>query len=103
MNTFKFWLVFSVGVASGAAVALLCAPQAGIKTRKQLGRKLDNASDYLKDQVEDAGDYIKDQASTLSDQASKAYKQGKAKASDVSSDLVDNLQSTVKSVKSSIS
>ena len=27
MDTFKFWAVFAVGVAAGAAVALIYAPQ----------------------------------------------------------------------------
>ncbi len=103
MKTFKFWMVFSVGVAAGAAVALICAPQTGMKTRKQLRRKLDTAGDYLKDQLDDAGEYIKDQASTLGDQATKAYKRGKDVAADASEDLVDNLQAAVKSVKKSIS
>ena len=107
MNSFKFWLVFSVGVASGAAVALIYAPQPGTKTRKQLKRKLDDTSDYLKDQLDDAGDYIKDQASVIGDKANKAYKRGKDTASDATDSLVDNLQtaakSSVKTAKSSIS
>ena len=103
MKTFKFWMVFSVGVAAGAAVALICAPQTGVKTRKQLRRKMDDAGDYLKDQLDDAGEYIKDQASTLGDQATKVYKRGKSTAADVSDDLVDNLQAAVKNVKSKVS
>ena len=103
MDRFKFWLAFSVGVAAGASVALLCAPYSGAKTRKQLKRKLYEAGDYLKDQMDDAGDYIKDQASTLGDQATKVYKRGKDAAADYSEDLVDTLQSKVKSVKSKVS
>lgn len=103
MNRLKFWLAFSVGVAAGAAVALLCAPQSGTKTRKQLKRKLNDAGEYLKDQVDDAGDYLKDQASVLGDQAGKVYKRGKDVASEYSDDLVDNLQAAVKSVKGKVS
>jgi gas vesicle protein len=102
MNTFKFWMVFTVGVAAGATVALICAPQSGVKTRKQLKRKLNDAGGYLKDQLDDAGDYVKDQAAVLGDQATKAYKRGKEGASDLSDNLVDSVQSAVKSVKSSI-
>ncbi len=103
MNTLKFWLVFSVGVAAGASVALLCAPQTGTKTRKQIKRKVDDASDYLKDQLDDAGEYIKDQASVIGEQATKVYKRGKDAASDASDDVVSNLQSAVKSVKAKVS
>jgi len=56
MDTFKFWAVFAVGVAAGAAVALIYAPQTGAKTRKQIRRKLDDATDYVKDKTGDLGD-----------------------------------------------
>ncbi len=88
MDSVKFWLVFSVGVAAGASVALLYAPQAGTKSRKQLRRKLD-----------DAGDYVQDQASELGKQAGKTYEKTKNAAASYSGDLVDGLQSAVKSVK----
>ena len=85
MNTFKFWAAFSVGVAAGAIVALICAPQSGDKTRKQIRRKL-----------EDAGEYVKDTATDLGDKATKVYKKGKETVSDYSDELVGNLQSAVK-------
>jgi gas vesicle protein len=85
MDTFKFWAAFSVGVAAGAAVALICAPQSGDKTRKQIRRKL-----------EDAGEYVKDTASDLGDKATKVYKKGKETVSEYSEELVGNLQSAVK-------
>jgi gas vesicle protein len=88
MNSFKFWAAFSVGVAAGALIALICAPQSGEKTRKQLRRKM-----------EDAGDYVKDTASDLGDKASKAYQKGKDTVVDYSGELVENLQETVKNVK----
>ncbi len=49
MDALKFWAVFSVGVAAGAAVALIYAPQTGAKTRRQLKRGLGDASDYIRD------------------------------------------------------
>jgi gas vesicle protein len=68
----KFWAVFTVGVASGAIVALICAPQSGEKTRRQLKRKFEDASDYLKD----AGE-------TFGDQAERVVKRGKDALEDV--------------------
>ena len=103
MDTFKLWIVFSVGVAAGATVALLVAPQTGVKTRKQIRRKLDDATNYMQDQVDDASEYVKSQASTLSDQATKAYKSGKSAAADLSDNLAGNLQDAAKSVKSAVS
>jgi gas vesicle protein len=73
MNAGKFWAVFAIGVAAGAAVALTYAPQTGTKTRRQLRRGL-----------EDAGDYLKEAADTLSNQAQKYAQRGKDIADDVS-------------------
>ncbi len=88
MDTFKFWAAFSVGVAAGAVVALICAPQSGVKTRRQLRQKLD-----------EAGDYVKDTASDLGDKASKVYQKGKDAVADYSEDVVESLQSAVKSAQ----
>jgi gas vesicle protein len=72
MNVMKLWAVFAIGVAAGAAVALIYAPQSGVKTRRQLRRGL-----------EDAGDYLKDAADSLSGQAEKVVKMGKEIADNV--------------------
>jgi gas vesicle protein len=66
MNPAKFWAVFAIGVAAGAAVALLYAPQTGEKTRRQVRRR-----------IEDASEYVKDTADTISDRAGKVYKVSK--------------------------
>jgi gas vesicle protein len=72
MNALKLWAVFTVGVASGAAVALIYAPQSGERTRRQLRRGF-----------EDAGEYLKDAADNFSDQAEKYVKRGKEIADNV--------------------
>jgi gas vesicle protein len=71
MNPAKFWAVFAIGVGAGAAVALLYAPQAGEKTRKQVRRKL-----------EDASDYVRDTADTIGERAGKVYKVGRSAVED---------------------
>ena len=88
MNTFKFWVAFSVGVGAGAVVALICAPQTGDETRKQLRSKLNDASDYIKDTAGDLGD-----------KATDAYKRGKDTVTGYSGDLVENIQSAIKGAK----
>jgi gas vesicle protein len=75
MSAIKYWAVFSIGVAAGAAVALICAPQSGERTRRQLRRGL-----------EDAGDYLKDAADTVSGHAQRYVKRGKG--------IVDNVVDT---------
>jgi gas vesicle protein len=71
MNAAKLWTVFAIGVASGAAVALLYAPQSGEKTRRQVRRTL-----------EDASDYVRDAADTIGERASQAYKTGRGAVED---------------------
>jgi gas vesicle protein len=90
MNAVRYWAVFSLGVAAGAAAALIYAPQTGEKTRKQLRRHL-----------EDAGDYIKDASDDLGKHASKVYKQTVDRAGDVAS-KVSSVASNVSSVASNI-
>jgi gas vesicle protein len=84
MNTLKFWAVFTVGVAAGAAVALIYAPQSGEKTRRQLRRSF-----------EDAGDYIKDTADTLGDHAEKYVKRGRG----IVEDAVESASNAVTAAK----
>lgn len=91
MNAVKFWAVFAVGVAAGAAVALIYAPQTGAKTRKQLKRKLNDATDYVKDVSGDlgdrAGDYVsrgKDVVDDLVSSTQKAAQQAAKKVGDFS-------------------
>ena len=67
MNAAKLWVVFAIGVAAGATVALLYAPQSGEKTRRQVRRR-----------IEDASDYVKDAADTISEHAGKAYRAGRS-------------------------
>jgi gas vesicle protein len=55
MRSNKFWTGLTVGIMAGATVALLCAPQTGARTRKQIRRKLEDADDYLRDAAEVLG------------------------------------------------
>ena len=60
-------MVFLLGLAVGATTAILCAPNSGEETRKQLADKaedLKEKADGLKKQVADAAAHWKDVAST---------------------------------------
>jgi gas vesicle protein len=87
VNTLKFWAVFTIGVAAGAAVALIYAPQTGERTRRQIKRKL-----------EDAGDYLKDASDTLSGHAEKVVKRGKEVLDDVTESASKAANQAVKTV-----
>jgi gas vesicle protein len=67
----KFLAAFLLGAAAGAAVALAYAPQSGAKTRKQLKRNFDDATDFVRERTED-----------FSGQAEKIYRRGRSAAED---------------------
>lgn len=84
MSMWKFWAAFGVGVAAGAALALIYAPQTGVRTRRQIRRGW-----------EDAGGYIRDTAGTVGEQAGKCFKRSKEAVGDV----VDSAQTVVTTAK----
>jgi gas vesicle protein len=90
MSAVRYWAVFSLGVAAGAAAALIYAPQTGEKTRKQLKRNLQDASDYIKDTSEDIGKH-----------ATRVYQSTRDVVGDVAS-RVSSVASTVSSAASSV-
>lgn len=83
MDSTKFWVGFTIGILAGATVALLCAPQSGAKTRKQIRRK-----------IEDADEYLRDAAEALGDRAEKVVRRGR----DVVDDAISTANSAVKRV-----
>jgi gas vesicle protein len=91
MSAARDWTIFLAGATLGAAVALAYAPQSGEKTRKQVRRNLEDASDYVKEATEDFGKHAK-----------RVYKSAKGTASDVAarlsstaSDLADSAKDLV--------
>jgi len=96
MSAKGIWIAFGLGVSEGAAVALLYAPQAGVKTRRQLRRNIDDGVDYL----EDAAAYLKQQAESLSKEAQKTIKRTKGQVEDVVEKVTDAANGAVKSVQS---
>jgi|GEM_PF-602981 len=101
MSEKGFWIAFSAGVAIGAGLALLYAPQSGAVTRKKIKRNIDDGVDYL----EDAGDYLKEQAEKLSKEAHKAIKLSKEYADnavDAAGEFVASAAKSVNKVKSMI-
>jgi gas vesicle protein len=96
MSAKNVWIAFGLGVSAGAAVALLYAPQPGVKTRRQLRRNIDDGVDYL----EDAAAYLREQAESLSKEAQKTIKRTKGQVEDVVDKASDAVSGAVKSVQS---
>ncbi|MGA2438129.1 MAG: YtxH domain-containing protein [Acidobacteriaceae bacterium] len=89
-------IAFGLGVAAGAAVALLYAPQPGVKTRRQLRRNFDDGVDCL----EDAASYLKQQAESLSNEARKTFKRTRGQVADVVDKASEAVSGAVKGVQS---
>jgi gas vesicle protein len=96
MSAKGVWIAFGLGVSAGAAVALLYAPQAGVKTRKQLRRGIDDGVDYL----EDAAGYLKEQADYLAKEAQKTIKRARGQVDDVVDKASGAVTGAVKTVQS---
>lgn len=96
MSAKGIWIAFAVGVSAGAAVALLYAPQPGIKTRRQLRSNFDDGVDYL----EEAASNLKQQAESLSNEARKAFKRTKGQVAEVVEMASDAVSGAVKGVHS---
>ena len=96
MSSKNVWIAFGLGVTAGAAVALLYAPQPGVKTRRLLKKNIDNGVDYL----EDAASYLKEQADYLSKEAQKTIKRTKGQVEDVVDKATDVVSGAVKGVQS---
>jgi gas vesicle protein len=65
MDKRGIWIAFGLGVSAGAAVALLYAPESGVKMRKRLRGNINDGLESLGE----AADYLKEQADSLSKQA----------------------------------
>jgi gas vesicle protein len=96
MSAKGIWFAFGLGVTAGAAVALLYAPQPGVKTRRQLKKNIDEGVDYL----EEAAEYLKEQAEYLSKEAQKTIKKTKGQVEGVVDKATDAVTGAVKSVSS---
>ena len=97
MSAKGYWIAFVVGVSAGAAVALLYAPESGVKTRKRIGKSVDDGVDTL----EDAAQYLKEQAESLSKQADAMIKRTRGQvndAMDIASDAVSGAAKKVQAL-----
>ncbi len=102
MSAKNYWLAFGIGVSAGAAIALLYAPQSGVRTRRQLRKGVERSVEDAGDYLENAGDYLKAQAEHFSKEAQGAVNRARKqvetavdKAGGVVSDAVKTAQSLV--------
>ena len=94
MSAKGYWISFAVGVAAGATVSLLYAPSSGVRTRKRIGRSIDQGVESLND----AAEYLREQAENLSQQAQVTIKQARGKVEDAVDKASGAITSAVKGV-----
>ena len=95
MKSKNLWIAFSIGVAAGAAVALLYAPQSGMRTRRQLKKNVNDGVEYL----EEAAAYLKEQADVLTKEAQKTLSRTRGQMDDVVGRATSVVGSAVKGVQ----
>lgn len=86
MSMAKFWAAFGIGAATGAILALIYAPQTGARTRRQIRRGYEDASDYVRKSADNVGEC-----------ATKYFKKGREAVGDVM-DSAQNVASAAKRV-----
>ena len=79
MKTDKVILGVLGGLAAGAIMGILFAPDKGEKTRKKIKRKSNDYADDLKDKYESALDTISKKYETLKQEGQDLYIEGKSK------------------------
>ncbi len=96
MSAKSYWYAFGIGLTAGAAIALLYAPQSGVRTRKRLRKNIEDAGDYL----EDAGDYLKAQAERFSGEAQTAIERARKEVASAVDTATAAAQNVAKSARS---
>lgn len=79
MKTNNGLLGLAAGLAVGAALGVLFAPDKGEKTRKKIASKTKEAKDKLKNDFDDFIDNVSEKYSTLKDEGEDILKNGEEK------------------------
>ncbi len=88
MNSGKVLLGLLAGVAAGATLGILFAPEKGTTTRRKIVQKGDDYASGLGEKFNDFIDSVTQKFEDLRDEASRAAQNGYAKAEEVAHELV---------------
>jgi gas vesicle protein len=84
MNSGKVLLGVLTGVAAGALLGILFAPDKGSETRKKLSQKGSDYADELKNKFNEFIESVTDQLDTVQEDVEELARKGKAKADQAS-------------------
>jgi gas vesicle protein len=86
MNSGKVFLGVLAGVAAGALMGILFAPEKGSKTRKQIVSKGEGYADALQGKLDDLTENITNSYKTTWDEAEAFVSKGRAKFDELKKD-----------------
>lgn len=87
MSTGKLLLGVLAGVAAGATLGILFAPDKGSKTRKKLYRKGADSLSDLKETFEELVDSLNEKFESTKEQIQDLYESGKNKVAEAKADM----------------
>jgi gas vesicle protein len=61
--------IFLAGLGTGIALTALLVPNSGAKTRRLIGRKVEEGEDWMKAKASEAQDYVSSRGAELRDRA----------------------------------
>jgi len=89
MTTGKIVLSIAAGVAAGAILGVLFAPDKGSATRKKIVQKRDEVVDGLNEKVNEMLDTVTDKFEAVKKQAAKMVRNGEAKLEELEAEFSD--------------
>jgi gas vesicle protein len=91
MSTGKVVVGLLAGIAAGAALGILFAPDKGTNTRKKISRKSEDLMDEFKEKLEGMMEEVTEKFDAVKDCADDLISQGKSRMKDMKNDVKNAL------------
>jgi gas vesicle protein len=96
MNNEKVVLGFLAGLATGAVLGILFAPEKGSTTRRKIVQKSDEYTDELSEKFNQFVDDVSEKFETARKEAARMIDNGKPKAEDVEAEVMASASHNVR-------